>query len=712
MSQSTEQALLLRLEASLRTFERQMERARGVGRQTARGIQGDFDGMNQRLATSSRQGAAALGGFVNVGKQGRAVLQNTAAQIGDIAVQLEQGTNVFRVFGQQVPQILGGFAALGGPLGVLLPLLSTVVAIGAPLAGFWWGQRQGAKEAAEEVDAFAKAISEAEGALKRMETALALSVTGSLSEVEALYGEVTDRVQNLIDSLAEIEIRAARVEVGEVLDIALGDDFRTEVDRLFGDVGAALVQAGTAEAQAQAEEIRRLIAETLSQIALIETGGGFAGGLRDQVVQLEAELAAVEGRFSDIGVLAQDLSVSPDALRDLQAMRDRLEAAQSAGDFRGVADAINDIRAALVASGQEIDQGVLDGLVAAESVARRFAAEMQDAEEAAEATGDAAAGISRGMAPAVRQAQDLARFFGISLERAARLARLGPQGLPGSGAPQVGGRGGDPRTMGGSFFDWQTRDAANWRATWRAPSGPSAGAGRGGADRAAEVAPHLQAMAEILREVQRETVTLEQVQAALTEQYQSGEIGVEDYGRAMELARERFSQTNREIEKMGDFLAELAVSWDNAGDVAVNALRRIAREMLSRAFTDGLNRLASRPGGGWVGTIASALFGGGKSSGTVEARPALSVAGRSGTIVPNEALAGRVTGLHGGAIANAQAQQVRLVVEVAEGEMFRPVIRAESQGVATQIVRQGIETYDRTLPDRMVAIQRDPRRRG
>ena len=40
--------------------------------------------------------------------------------------------------------------------------------------------------------------------------------------------------------------------------------------------------------------------------------------------------------------------------------------------------------------------------------------------------------------------------------------------------------------------------------------------------------------------------------------------------------------------------------------------------------------------------------------------------------------------------------------------MFSPRVRAEAQGVAVQVV-QG---YDRQLPDRMAAIQNDPKLRG
>ena len=47
---------------------------------------------------------------------------------------------------------------------------------------------------------------------------------------------------------------------------------------------------------------------------------------------------------------------------------------------------------------------------------------------------------------------------------------------------------------------------------------------------------------------------------------------------------------------------------------------------------------------------------------------------------------------------------VRIMVEAVEGAMFQPRVRAEAQGVAVQVVQD----YDRALPDRVQAINRDP----
>jgi hypothetical protein len=53
---------------------------------------------------------------------------------------------------------------------------------------------------------------------------------------------------------------------------------------------------------------------------------------------------------------------------------------------------------------------------------------------------------------------------------------------------------------------------------------------------------------------------------------------------------------------------------------------------------------------------------------------------------------------------------VRIVIEEAPG--FASRVRSEAEGVAVQITRAGIGAYDRSLPDRVQQIARDPRRRA
>ncbi|WP_394153380.1 hypothetical protein [Loktanella salsilacus] len=137
MAQNIDTGLLLRMEASLSKFEKQMAKATQVGTKTSTDLEKRFDTMGNRMAASSNKAATGLANVVNIGGRGRFVLQNTAAQLGDVAVQLEMGTSASRVMAQQLPQLLGGFGALGGALGLVAPLLGTVAAVGIPIAAMF-----------------------------------------------------------------------------------------------------------------------------------------------------------------------------------------------------------------------------------------------------------------------------------------------------------------------------------------------------------------------------------------------------------------------------------------------------------------------------------------------------------------------------------------------------------------------------------------------
>ena len=287
-----------------------------------------------RLGKSARNSAAATSGMLNVSAGGRFVLQNTAAQLGDIAVQLESGTAASRVMAQQLPQLFGGFSALGGALGLLAPLLGTLMAVGIPLAAFFYSTGKDADEAGEKVKSFADKIAAAEAAMKRASAAATLASAGGLDELGEVYGEVTEKVRDLAEALADIERRAALVSISDVMDDAFGDTFRAELNKLYGAVGEALTTAGTASAQAQAEEIRAAMRDLQAEINTIGlTGQPVPPQMAQQMTELGEELAAVEGRLADIGSLASELQVPADVLASVSDLVAALETARAAGDF-------------------------------------------------------------------------------------------------------------------------------------------------------------------------------------------------------------------------------------------------------------------------------------------------------------------------------------------------------------------------------------------
>ena len=85
------------------------------------------------VASATKSGNA----FVRMGQKmdgrTRFIFNNTANQLGDMAVQGSMGTDMFRVMGMQLPQLAGGFALLGGSLGIVMPILGVLAAIGFPI---------------------------------------------------------------------------------------------------------------------------------------------------------------------------------------------------------------------------------------------------------------------------------------------------------------------------------------------------------------------------------------------------------------------------------------------------------------------------------------------------------------------------------------------------------------------------------------------------
>ncbi|MBF9042950.1 hypothetical protein HKCCE4037_06410 [Rhodobacterales bacterium HKCCE4037] len=546
---STEMALVTRIEASIARFERNMAKARQTGRSTAQGIQSDFDRVNQRLGQSSAQAASSFSRILNISGSGRFVLQNTANQIGDIAVQLQGGTSASRAFGQQLPQLFGGLGALGGVLGVVGPLLGTIAALGLPAAAAFFAIGGNAESAADRIEAAADALEE----VGRRTEGLRAGQTAIRDLEVQLAGAILLRGANQ-EAVSEASIRAMTAEIEARRAMIRLEQFQTqEAIRAARERVAAL--------QAEADEV---LAAAQNYIAAQEAN------IANDPFRSEAEIAAMRSRMTE--GLFEYLDGHQEVFLQLQAQTAELEAQEAvlAAGNTLLGDSA-DLSAELTAT---LASGNMDQLTAdAEALAERL-------------------GIN------IALAQELLSTF-----NSMPVASSGLQG------GRSAGRGGPTaeelrRNVPAVQLAYTYGSAA---PRTRARSG---GGGGGGGPEIAEMTAAMRMAAQVIREVREEEVTLADVQAALNEQMQTGEINAEQYAAAMELAAERFDSANGELRTMGDLLAQMAVNWENAGDIAVNALRRIAQQLLSQAFTTGLQRLAGGPGGNVLTTIAGGLFGG------------------------------------------------------------------------------------------------------
>lgn len=144
-----------------------------------------------------------LGRLGNVSGRTRAQIQNTSYQLQDIAVQLSAGTRASVVFGQQIPQLLGGFGALGAVLGV-------VAGVGIPALAFAFS---GLTEDTDELDDAVERVRENIAKLQTEVRGLSLGISeDELALVDAIAAKQRDIISLREKAKQQEEAIAAAVE--------------------------------------------------------------------------------------------------------------------------------------------------------------------------------------------------------------------------------------------------------------------------------------------------------------------------------------------------------------------------------------------------------------------------------------------------------------------------------------------------------------------
>ncbi len=726
---SVENALLVRMEASLAKFEKQMHAGTDVARRTSSGIEGNFDRMGQRVGKSAAQSAAVIERslnraeagyksvvasidpvaaaaqrlasqeaqlaeavkrgiipieeqnrvlalarneyqavaaaaattsvqqrrFINLSGAGRFVLQNTAAQMGDIAVQMQMGTDAFRVAGQQLPQILGGFGAMRGALGVIAPLLGTVAAIGIPLAAMFLHNGENAQKASKEVDEFAKKVAAAQSALDAAQQSIVTVSQDGLAKLKERYGEVTQKVLDLVAALHKIDVDAAVKEASNVIDAATGTDYKAAIDKVLNGVAGVISQATNDDLAIWAEESRQAIAGLEQEIALAQSRGGIVPAEQlTLLTQMREELAAMTRDYGAMGSLAAD--ASDESLRYADAIAQaslRLKEARDAGDFSAIADAISDILATLEASGVEIETGIVASLRDAEDKARQTAKMLQDGQKAAEDLAnvhiagslnlgvDAARALVNELGTAVNNAlalrDALNSVAAASMSRQDQIAVLNAQinaarrGASPEGAGAAAETAVDLARSGASVDQIAAQAEAARVETEKLVAlrkelsdlTSTSRRGGGGASTIDEMAKKYEALRAQLDPAWKALQAYEDAQTALNWALQNGKVSQEEfnkllgeadqaYKKAMDSVRDYGTEVANYLgDTIGNALGDMYMAirngesaWDALRKAALNALDDIAKEALKMAANAAIKM------------IIGAMFGGGDLSGT------------------------------------------------------------------------------------------------
>ncbi len=651
---------------------------------------------------------------VNRGFAGsRGQIQNVAFQVGDFATQVGAGTAASVALGQQLPQLLGGFGALGAVLGA-------VVAIGVPLGASLLRTNEEAEEVADVMADLATAVS---------------NYTTAAEDAQLPSSELAERYQDLAGAAKEAfeNIEAiAGVRAARALDSAVDDlvakfgDFDVAVGASFGDLGE--------EAVAFRDELFAIQDALNSTSDAAERNELFAQleALSERRAVLDELTAAVAALGSQYDITTAQARLLVDAALDLSAAEDgerRVEAAQRLNDAMlevfGSAENLEDEMFAVFEQTQQIIQSVAEIETAVDNAGFSAVALRDYVSDVASGLGVAigqANGLADAMASAATSAFEAARA--LAAARSERIA-AGPDGAVNDVREQFFNGTGIRQEDIVAQVTRPARAATSRRSSGGGGSGGGGSAGpefdfEGLADRQVEALRRqieavgksatelagLRAEYELLDAAKKAGIDLDRLTAdgsqtvreAITAQAQA----VSELAQELENAQNQQQVFEAGIDQIASDLANATESWEDFGEAAVAALRRIALEFATAQIADGISGLlgrgTDRTSGTFLGSLLSFNGGGftgsGPRSGGVDGQ-----GGFPAILHPNETVIDHSKGQGGSGVVN-----VNINLEGANGN--QEIMRLVESGVAS-----GLARADKQLPAKIRSVSADMRRR-
>ena len=108
------------------------------------------------------------------------------------------GTNVFRALGQQIPQLAGSFAILGGAMGIVLPILGVVAAVGFPIIAMFTSMGNKSETLSEKMNKLTDSIRDFRDRAQQARQ--------PLSELEKEFGRFSEGIREMSIELSILEI--------------------------------------------------------------------------------------------------------------------------------------------------------------------------------------------------------------------------------------------------------------------------------------------------------------------------------------------------------------------------------------------------------------------------------------------------------------------------------------------------------------------------
>lgn len=347
--------LELRLTANIAALEKALARAEARAQAAANGIVMPFRQANKKVSDSMAASAASIAkGFELTGNQ-RFIIRDVTAQITDMATELSGGISVFKVIGQQVPQLLG-------PMGVFGAILGTVVAIAAPLVGTLVNMGGASDTLKPKVDAMAKAFQELEQAQK--------SATTSSVNMLSTYGQFATsahQVLTVLRDMAKLDAQKAILATGDQIGKSFGNfvipPSATPNDRGSGAFGKPFFDPAAATDYASA------VAKIAEQFKVLpEEAAQFAHELKDvqSATTVRAMVDAADKARQHLLELSGGLGKMDDqtramysALSDVELKAEQLQAMDLSAPFSAAA-----------AAAQRMAEAVQSALSSADALAK------------------------------------------------------------------------------------------------------------------------------------------------------------------------------------------------------------------------------------------------------------------------------------------------------------------------------------------------------
>ncbi|AET73301.1 hypothetical protein EMVG_00015 [Emiliania huxleyi virus PS401] len=199
-------------------------------------------------------------------------------------------------------------------------------------------------------------------------------------------------------------------------------------------------------------------------------------------------------------------------------------------------------------------------------------------------------------------------------------------------------------------------------------------------------------------------------------------ISTDTFDRAMEALNQQFAESQMPrlmegIDGVSEALARAAVYGDDLREGLANVFQGIYFDIINSGIREALLDVFN-VGGGGGGGILGGLFGGlfGGAGGPVKSFDGGGSTGMGARTGGLDGKGGFLAMLHPREtiIDHSRGQsspggQITIRIVAEEGEMFRPVIRAESRDVAVNVTQAGLSQYDSKLPERLAAYESDKR---